>query len=80
LREYPRSATASQGKENGKALVEQVGQRYIVHENDRIRIQAEIQIAELLTTKAQQRSTYKQLIQDVGEYWEEVVKPNEEEF
>jgi DNA invertase Pin-like site-specific DNA recombinase len=58
-------------------LIEQMDQRYTAHENDIIRIQAEIKNAELLTTKAQQRRTYKQLIQDVGEYWEEVVKPEE---
>ena len=52
-------------------------QQYTACENDIIRLQADLRNAEALTTKAQQRRTYKQLMHDVGEYWEEVVEPEE---
>jgi hypothetical protein len=48
--------------------------RYTAYENDIIRLQAELRSAETLTTKAQQRRSYKQLIQEVGDYWDEVVR------
>src|SRR5436305_7595194 len=58
-------------------LIEKLDKRYTACENDIIRLRAELGIAETLTTKAQQRRSFKQIIQEVGDYWDEVVKPDE---
>jgi hypothetical protein len=58
-------------------LLKKMDRPYTACEHDIIRLHAEFKNAEGLRTKAQQRGTYEQLIRDVGEYWEEVVQPEE---
>lgn len=58
-------------------LAKAANKRYTALGEDLARLRSELDDTSLMRTKAQQRRTYKKLIQEVGECWDEVVELEE---
>jgi len=72
-----RDIEATIGQVKNPKLAKIRDEQYTACENDLLRLQLELSNTQALKTKAQERRTFKRLMQEVGEFWEDIVKPEE---
>ncbi len=68
---------ASQGKLTDPDLAQKANDSYAASKRELARLEAKRQEEEQVTREDQERRNYKQLMQDVGDAWDEVVLPEE---